>query len=181
MTIHDVKPALRFLAVFLGTYLVLSVSYGLWIESLGSLPDPMTSEVTREVVAVINVFSTEDVTAVRNPLGPTVFVIQGERKVLNVYEGCNGINVMVVFFAFVMAYGGRGARLLWFVPAGFMAIHLANLGRVLWLFWLSAIDARLFYYFHKYLFTAVIYLMVFALWWLWVTRWNGLTKPEHAR
>lgn len=179
MTVAEVKPALRFLGIFLGCYLGLSILYGLWIESLGSLPDPMTTEVSREVTAILRGLGS-DVRFEANPMGPTVFIFDGTRKVLNVFEGCNGLNVMIVFLSFVLAFGGRRQRVLWFVPTGFLVIHLANLGRVLWLFWLSSVNARLFYYFHKYFFTAVIYVIVFVLWWFWVTRWNGTSPAHHA-
>lgn len=179
MKIDEVKPALRFVGIFLGCYLGLSVLYGLWIESLGSIPDFMTREVSREVVDILKTLGVE-ATQQANPLGPTVFIHQGDRKVLNVFEGCNGLNVMIVFLSFVLAYGGKRERVLWFIPAGFVVIHLANLGRILWLFGLSSVNAQLFYYFHKYFFTAVIYVIVFALWWFWVTRWNGKPAERHA-
>jgi exosortase family protein XrtF len=179
MNIAEVKPALRFLGIFLGCYIVLSVLYGFWIESLGKVPDAMTSEVSREVVAILNTLGVE-ASQEPNPSGPTVFVFDGAKKVLNVFEGCNGLNVMIVFLSFVLAYGGRRERVLWFIPAGFLVIHLANLGRILWLFWLSAFNERLFYYFHKYFFTAAIYVIVFMLWWFWVTRWNGTSSVRHA-
>lgn len=179
MRLAEVKPALRFLGIFLGCYLVLSLLYGFWIESLGKAPDFMTSEVSREVVAILRVFNV-NASQQANPDGPTVFVYEDTRKVLNVFEGCNGLNVMIVFLSFVLAYGGHRQRILWFIPAGFLVIHLANLGRILWLFGLSAFNERLFYYFHKYFFTAVIYLIVFVLWWLWVTRWNGKPEERHA-
>lgn len=175
MTFADVKPAVRFLGIFLGCYLGLSILYGLWIESLGSLPDGMTREVSREVAGILKGLGYDAETR-PNPLGPTVFLYLGEEKIINVFEGCNGLNVMIVFLSFVFAFGGSARNIAWFIPAGFLAIHVTNLARVLWLFWLAAVDAKLFYYFHKYLFTAVIYLIVFALWWFWVTRWNGKTS-----
>lgn len=172
MRFEDVKPALRFLGVFLGSYLLLSLLYAYWIESRGGSPDGMTVEVSRQVVGILRLAGV-DARQERNPDGPTVQIFEGPRRVLNVFEGCNGINVMIVFLAFVLAFGGQRARIAWFIPLGFLVIHVANLMRILWLFWLSSIDARLFYYFHKYFFTGVIYVIVFGLWWGWVTKWSA--------
>lgn len=180
MIAESVKPALRFLGVFLVSYIVLSLVYGLWIESLGDTPDAMTREVSREVVDILRTIG-YNATLEQNPSGPTMFLFNGTQKVLNVFEGCNGLNVMIVFVSFVLAFGGVPKRMLLFIVMGFMVIHLANLARILWLFWLSAVDAKLFYYFHKYVFTAVIYVIVFGLWWLWVTRWNGTTREADAK
>ena len=177
MNISEVKPALKFLGIFLGCYFLLSIAYGFWIESMGTRPDPMTGEVSAEVVKLLRVFG-YDVRAEQNPLGPTIFIFQGSKKVLNVFEGCNGLNVMIVFLAFVLAFGGKARNLVWFVPLGLIIIHLTNLARILWLFWLAAWDDRMFYYFHKYLFTAVIYAIVFAMWWLWIRKWNGLNETH---
>lgn len=176
MKFTDVKPAVKFLGIFLGSYLILSMLYGFWIESQGARPDGMTQEVSKEVVAILRAAGVE-ATFRQNPDGPTVHLMRDHTKVLNVFEGCNGLNVVIVFLSFVLAYGGgTPIRLAIFVVAGSLAIHVANLARILWLFWLADVNADLFYYVHKYLFTAVIYILVFAMWWAWITRWS---KPRH--
>ncbi len=172
MKISEVKPARWFVGVFLGSYLIFSIIYGLWISSHGIVPDAMTEEVSREVVGILRWFGV-DASYAQNPDGPTVHVLRDGQKVLNVFEGCNGLNVMIVFFSFVLAYGrATPLRMSGFLLVGSIAIHLANLARILWLFWLADVNADLFYYFHKYLFTAVIYVIVFALWWTWITQWS---------
>ena len=156
MRFEEVKPALRFLGIFLGSYLTLNLLYGVWIESLDKTPDAMTVEVTSEVAMILQKIGYQ-ARIEPNPSGPTVFLLNGKKKVLNMFEGCNGINVAIVFLCFVLAFGGNRTRMIWFIGLGMVAIHLANLGRILWLYWLAAHHPQLFYYFHKYLFTAVIH------------------------
>lgn len=175
MTFREVKPALHFLGIFLGCYLGLSILYGLWIESRGDIADPMTKEVSREVVAILRGLSF-DAHLEPNSTGPTVMIYQGSSKMLNMFEGCNGLNVMIVFVSFVLAFGGRRHSIFWFIPVGMFVIHLSNLGRIFLLYVIAGADARLFYYFHKYFFTAAIYVIVFVLWWLWIKRWNGISS-----
>lgn len=179
MTFNEVKPTLRFLGIFLGTYLTISTLYGLWIESLGTRPDPVTVEVSREVVGLLRIAG-EPATFQVNPNGPTVWVMKENRKVLNVFEGCNGVNVLIVFLGFILAFGGAGKRQVVFLAAGFLIVHVSNLARIIWLYALSSYNEKLFYYFHKYLFTAAIYAVVFLLWWFWVTRWYKAPAAKDA-
>jgi len=171
MKLSGYKPALRFLGYFLGSYFVLNLAYGLWIESLGQRPDAMTYLVGGQSGKVLEWFGYK-ASVVPNPTGPTVRLMDNGQIVLNVFEGCNGVNVFIVFFSFVLAYGGAVRKMLWFVPLGLLAIHVANLARIMFLFWLAGRESHYFYYFHKYLFTAAIYAVVFALWWVWI-KWGN--------
>lgn len=164
----DFRPALRFLATFIGVYVVLNVVYGAWVSSYGTRPDPMTVWVSRQTAGVETTIS-DACNSELNEKGPTVFLRdETGRTVLNVFEGCNGLNVMVVFIAFVLAFGGTAKKMLWFIPAGLVIIHLSNLVRLLFLYYLADTKSHYFYYFHKYFFTGAIYLIVFILWWVWV-------------
>lgn len=167
MNFSDFKPALRFLLIFLSVYFVLNLVYGIWIERLGNQPDRATQWASEHSAAIVNALGW-DAHAVPNPGGPTIRMMNGDRIILNVFEGCNGINVMIVFLAFVLAFGGLLRKMAWFIPMGLMAIHLFNLFRILLLYFLANSNSTYFYYFHKYLFTAVIYGVVFLLWWLWI-------------
>lgn len=167
MKLSDYKPALRFLGYFLGSYFVLNLIYGLWIESLGQHPDAMTHLVSYQSGKILELLGFE-ASVVLSQTGPTVGLMNGGQTVLNVFEGCNGINVFIVFFSFLLAFGGSIKKMLWFIPLGLVVIHLSNLMRILLLFWLAERESHYFYYFHKYLFTAAIYAVVFVLWWIWI-------------
>jgi exosortase family protein XrtF len=170
--LKDFKPALRFLSVFIGAYFVLNLVYGLWIYSLETKPDAMTYWVSQQTAAL------ENCTYEVNHLRPTVFLRDSSGKiVLNIFEGCNGINVMIVFFSFIIAFGGSLMRMLWFIPFGLALIHAFNIVRLLFLYYLAVHHTTYFYYFHKYFFTAVIYILVFALWWVWV-KYLGIRQPD---
>lgn len=170
----ELRPALRFLGIFLGLYLGLNVLYGLWIASYGTEPDPATWLVTKQSSAVLNLFG-EGTTILANPGTPSVAIQLGMRSALNVYEGCNSLNVMIVFVAFIIAFGGNRKKLIWFVPAGIVLIYIINLARVIGLFYVAEYWQRYFYYVHKYAFTGIIYLFVLILWWGWIEKINGIS------
>jgi exosortase family protein XrtF len=177
--LKDFKPSLLFLARFLAVYFVGNVLYGIYIESFGDRPDPVTRWVTSNTSGLLNSLGgTTFVTD--NSAAPTVFIHNNKVTALSVYEGCNGINVMIVFVAFLVAFGGPKKTLAWFLPAGLLIIHGFNLLRIGILYYVSQYMEQYFYFFHKYLFTAVLYAAVFGLWAIWVLRLNNGTRKLSA-
>lgn len=178
--LREFKPALIFLGKFLALYFAGNILYGLYIESYEQEPDGITRLVTAQTSWLLDKFgymtSTGDV-----PNPPKIALKEAGDVVLYVYEGCNGVNVMIVFIAFLFAFGGPVRLLSFFVPAGLLIIHLFNLLRIGLLFFLALNDSRQFYYYHKYFFTATLYLVVFLLWALWVIRFNEKRKIDPAR
>ena len=169
--LKEFKPALIFLGKFLALYFVGNILYGLYVESYDQQPDGITGVVTAQTSWLLNVIGYE--THYGNvPGAPKIALSEAGEVVLNVYEGCNGINVMIVFISFLFAFGGPGKALSIFLPAGLLIIHLFNLLRIALLFVLAINDSRQFYYYHKYFFTAILYVVVFTLWALWVVRFN---------
>ena len=170
----ELKPALRFLGIFLGLYLGLNVLYGLWISSYGTEADPLTWLVTKNGSSILNVLG-EGTNIAANPAQPSVSIQIGFRSVVSVYEGCNSLNVMIVFISFLLAFGGSRKKLAWFLPVGLIVIYGVNLARVVGLFYVAEYWQNYFYYVHKYAFTGIIYLFVLALWWIWIEKINGIS------
>ncbi len=165
----EFKPAIRFLFVFLAIYFVGNIVYGLYIESFGGQADKITLWVGKQSVQFISMFDS-GVTSAPGVDRPTMQLQKGHNTVVNFYEGCNGVNVMIVFVAFIFAFKGTVKAMAWFIPLGSVVIHFFNLIRIGLLFVSAQHNPRLFYYFHKYIFTAFIYAIVFLLWWIWVMK-----------
>jgi len=172
---REFKPALRFVGWFVGLYVVGNLLYGLYVTSCGNTPDAITQAVSRQSAWLLSQLGFE-AGAKANPVGPTVWLQRGRTTVLDVYEGCNGVNVFIVFVAFVVAFGGPRKKLVWFLPLGMLLLHLANLARLVFLYWIALNHAAYFYYVHKYIFTLAIYAVVFVLWMRWIKETNGRKK-----
>jgi len=169
--LKEFKPALTFVGKFLALYFIGNVVYGLYIESCKENPDLITRAVTAQTSSILNTLG-YDTSMDDHPDAPKIALKEAGDVVINVYEGCNGVNVIIVFMAFLFAYGGP-ARILWvFLPLGVLIIHLFNLLRVGLLFYLALSNSSQFYYYHKYFFTAALYIVVFGLWALWVIRYH---------
>lgn len=178
--LSDFKPSLLFLGKFLGIYVLGNVLYGLYIASYQPSPDPVTREVTQQSSWCLN--AAGELTTVRDHAGrASIAIVRDDASVISVFEGCNGINVMIIFVAFVVAFGGPLKKMLWFIPAGLVIIHLVNLLRVGMLYFTAIHFQSYFYYVHKYFFTAILYVIIFILWAIWVIRINKLSVLPKAR
>lgn len=181
----EFKPTILFLVKFFGIYLLFSMLYGLFISKYDSAAspetDPITSYMTVSCGRTANIFGYDSEYIWNDHLNhdeksevtyDSLFL--NGVYAISVEEGCNGINIMILFMAFVVAFGGKLLNTVLFIPAGILFIHLANIGRLLLLALLNVeFGGQAFHFFHKYGFTAVIYLAVFLLWYLWVVKFSG--------
>jgi exosortase family protein XrtF len=173
---NDFKYSFLFLGKFLSVYFCANILYGIFINSYAGQPDPLTYWVTKQTSQVQSMFGVESSIQINKGIKSISMQNNGD-GVINVFEGCNGINVMIVFVAFLVAYGGSSKRMLWFLPLGLFIIHLFNLIRIMFLYAAAQQNTRYFYYIHKYFFTAALYLVVIVLWIVWVAKLSN-TKTK---
>jgi len=167
----EFRPSILFLLKFLGIYLVGNILYGLFIESYKPFPDPITQYVSTNTCSVLNTMGYSTATA-PHPTLPSVIIRNYGNGVITVYEGCNSINVMIVFLAFMLAFGPFSKSKLIFIGLGLVIVYLLNLARVSFLFWVAESTPDYLYFVHKYVFTAIIYFVVLLLWYFWIFRIN---------
>jgi len=168
---QEFKPTIFFLVKFLGIYLVVNLLYGWYVTAWYPNPDPVTSWVSDQSAVILRAVGYE-ASSINHERKPTTLILNDKDAILSVYEGCNGINSGIVFLAFLFAFGTYRKALLWFAPLGILMIHLSNLARIILLFIVSIYLPDHLYFAHKYLFTAWIYLVVFALWIVWVKKFS---------
>ena len=175
-SITEFKPTIFFLVKFIGIYVVTNLLYGIFVTAYNPKPDPVTRMVSEHTSGALQVLGWQ--TETRDDINkPTTQLICDGKSVLAIFEGCNGINVMIIFVAFLIAFGPLNRALLWFIPVGLIILHVMNLVRIGLLFYVSLFIPRFMYFTHKYLFTDVLYVVVFLLWVAWVKKF---TKPKPA-
>jgi exosortase family protein XrtF len=167
----EYRQAIIFIIVFIGLYLLLNTVYGIFIAYYAPDTDPITYMVSNQVATVLSLFH-EHVSAVQIAGQPKVPIQLGLVRVVNVYEGCNSINVMIVFTAFVAAFTSSWRRTIVFWLMGIGIIYIMNIVRVTLLFEVAYYYPDHLYLFHKYLFTGFIYAVVFYLWYVWIKRYR---------
>lgn len=165
--VKEFKPVIYFLLRFLAIYLIGNLAYGLLITYYEPGVDPVTLNVTKQISWLLNLvgYETYVTTVTTKHVADLQTPIQ---TALSIYEGCNGINVWIIFTAFLFAMGPINKKLIYFLIWGSFAIHISNLIRIGLLFFVSVYLPTFWYFTHKYLFTAFIYFVVFTLWIIWV-------------
>jgi exosortase family protein XrtF len=171
MNWKEFKPTIFFLGKFLGIYLVANLAYGWFVTSFEPAADPITAMVTRHSCSAVSLLGWPSST-IAYPSKKTVGIVYENKSIVNVYEGCNSINVMIIFAAFLFSFGPVNKRFWWFLPMGLIIIYGMNLARIGLLFLVSLNMPHYLYFTHKYLFTAFIYGIVFLLWIWWVSQKN---------
>ncbi len=87
--------------------------------------------------------------------------------VVAIERGCNGIEAVIILVAAILAFPAPWRHKLVGLCAGFVAIQLLNIVRIVSLFWLGSWNRVWFDWFHLYLWQALIVLdalIVFLVW-----------------
>jgi exosortase family protein XrtF len=155
---------------FLGAYLLLSLLYSFYLQqSLGSAypPDPITHLVSRQSSALLSDLDYKARVLPMTDYPGMILEVEGQ-PIARIIEGCNAVSIIVLFFAFVIAFRQSVKKTFLFLLSGIVLIYTANVVRI-------ALLAILMYkypdhtdWLHGVLFPALIYGMVFLLWMLWV-------------
>lgn len=172
---HDFKPTIWFIGRFLILYFVLNISYGYYVKAFDPRPDPVTVWVTNQSSLLLSAFGEPTATVIPENRATTTILKDGI-PIVSVFEGCSGLNVMIVFISFLFGFSKADKRFLWFIPVGITLIHLFNLIRITLLYVVTIQMPHALYYSHKYFFTAFIYIAVFIMWYVWVSK---LAKSAH--
>ncbi len=173
MNWREFKPTVLFLMRFMGLYLLSNVLYGLAVTAWAPRADPLTRWVTQQTAWILTQLGWESY-IYDMPTKATVSIVHLGQGIVSVYEGCNGVNVGLIFLSFLVAFGPYRRALIWFSAFGLAVIHLANLSRIGLLFIVSLRFPDFLYFTHKYFFTASIYTLVLLLWLAWIRFFTGV-------
>ncbi len=84
--------------------------------------------------------------------------------VIDISDPCNGLEVYVLYIGFLYCFPGSWQRRLLFIIYGVLSIYLANTLRCGLLAWLNMFHRKWYDFSHHYVFTTLVYLLVFFLW-----------------
>jgi exosortase H (IPTLxxWG-CTERM-specific) len=165
------RRELTFLTVFL---LTLAASFSL--ISLNQVNDHVIEPFTGAIATVSG--------ATLNLLGQNVHmqgtVIRSPRFAVNIKNGCNGVEAMLIFLAAVLAFPApwrsRGIGL----ALGMVAIQIVNLVRVVALFLTGVYLPSLFNASHTVVWQTLVILFSVLLWIYWANRFTEPAAPTPA-
>lgn len=176
------KTVVRFILLFLGSYLLLTFLYSLYLgysENGLYYPDFFTNLVAKQSNAVLQALGYNG--AVKpEPTGPFMGLYINDIFLASVVEGCNAISIIILFVAFIISFAQKFKKTLLFIFAGIALIYAVNILRI------ALLTIALYHYpeytefLHQIVFPAIIYGMVFLLWLFWVRNVSVKTTKTNA-
>ena len=104
-------------------------------------------------------------------------IIRGSRFAVNIRNGCNGVEAMLIFLAAVLAFPAPWRARLLGLALGVVAIQAVNLVRVVALYLTGAYFPSFFDASHTVVWQTVVILFSVMLWILWANRLGAPREP----
>lgn len=147
----------KFFAVLIGAYLLIA-----WSPVNDNVIVPFTAAIARSSGALLNLLG-QDVTV-------TGTVIRGAPFAVNINNGCNGVEAMLILLGSIVAFpASMRARVIGLV-LGAIAVQILNAIRIVTLYLLGAYQPRLFDLFHTAVWQIVIILAAIGFFLVWSAR-----------
>ena len=169
-------PAIRsFLLRALIIFVLWKCIYGFFLEPNRTLDNSLTMKVGGDVAWVLKKLkSSQDYQAEaridekwfegRLYAAPVTRIEYKGKKLMHIADGCNGLELFVLYLGFIFILPASLKRKFAFGIAGIFIIHIINVLRCVGLAFVAIHWRDHFEFAHHYLFKAVVYGIVFLLW-----------------
>lgn len=158
------------------TLFILILGGGFTLISLNSVNDsviePFTAQVAKASGFTLDLIG-QDITM-------TGTIIRGERFAVNIRNGCNGVETMIIFLAAVLAFPAPWKARLVGLALGLLAIQAVNLVRVVALYLTGVYFPEAFDTSHTVVWQTVVILFGVLLWVFWANRFAVPQTSESA-
>lgn len=175
------KPFLLFFIKFIFSYLILTYVYQYYLNQFDIKKneiDGFTKLVTNQVEQLLLLFNS-NVHYELNISQSCFNLYYNDKFVSRIIEGCNALNVIILFISFVIAFSGKILNTVIFIVAGSIIIHILNILRIALLMVSFYNFPEANFILHDVLFPLVIYGAVFILWIIWVNKFSYYASKPH--
>lgn len=174
-------PVRLFLGKALLFYVVWEILYSLFIYDSVFPQQFLTSHVGKYSVSLLNHLGDMSGFTSNNVILNSVYsgdvieefyseIYHNNRKVLNIANACNGLELMVLYIGFIVCIPSKFWRKVKYIVIGLIIIDLINILRCVGLIYLNEYYQTYFDLAHHYLFKAVIYATTFLIWWIFARK-----------
>lgn len=191
-TLADFPPQIKtFLIRSFILFVVWKGLYLLFWSEKRTLDDPLTQMVAKHSVWVLNKFTTvnqftaKPMVAVKNFEGEIQVsrvsrIDRNGKPIMNIADECNGLELFILYFGFLLAMPATIKRKLWFGFGGILIIHAVNVFRCVGLGLLLMNWDTYFDIAHHYIFKIMIYSTIFILWVIFSKNLSFTTSQNEA-
>lgn len=156
-----------FVLRFFLAYGLLSGLYFLYLSLYDNQADGLTV-FTAQIAEKLIDAAGYDARILARPTSSTLDLHLNGQYLARIIEGCNGLSVLILFWAFLWAFSGPARLLGWFAFLGGCSILVVNWLRI------AVLSVALYEYpqhaefLHQLVFPALIYGWIVTLWLVWV-------------
>lgn len=158
--------------------LVWKILYTFWLEPRRILDRPLTYMVAAQTTEIMQIIWPESNYGFKKvekqhkedaqTIIEHVSILKDNKRTITIADNCNGLEIMVLYAAFIICLPGRLKRKISFIIMGIPILHTANLFRCIGLVWLHLYWPGAFDFAHHYLFKIIVYGISFGLWVLYL-------------
>jgi exosortase/archaeosortase family protein len=169
------KPVKLFLGMSLAIAVLWKLIYLFIFMNTRIIDAPLTNHVGNSSAYVLNHFSGLHNFSALNIIDTTIMegqiqitqvskIVHDNKKVLHIADGCNGLELMVLYSGFILCFPSSRERKMWYILFGVLMIDLFNILRCSLLGFIKEYYHPYFYISHHFLFKAVVYAVIVILW-----------------
>ncbi len=154
-----------FVAILGGGFTLISVN---WVND--HVIEPFTGAIATTSRVALNVLGQQ--------VQQTGTVLTSPRFAVNIRNGCNGVEALIIFLAAVLSFPATWRSRAVGLLLGTIAIQLINLVRVVALFLTGAYLPKLFESSHTVIWQTIVILCAVLLWIFWANRYAIRPEPS---
>lgn len=170
-TFLDKKLLFIFLKAF-ALYLIWYLVYQLWLLPAGKFDPWMNESVAYGGWLFVRALGYDGCIEGTNICVNIVSTVK-------VNTGCNGFEIYCIFAGFIIIFSGKFWKTFIYIIIGVIILYISNILRV----GMLAIDhykrLDMFQFNHKFTYVVMVYSLVFALWYYWITKFS-IEKNENS-
>ena len=164
---------------FLGLALTIAISwkfiYHVFLMNPRTLDGPLTNHVGNSSAFLLNQFSGMHQFTALNCIDTSYMegqiqmscvskIVHNNHKVLHIADGCNGLELIILYAGFIFCFPSSKKRKLFFVLAGLTLIDALNILRCSCLGFIKEYYHPYFTISHHFIFKAIVYALIVFLW-----------------
>lgn len=148
-------------------FLVWKIAYHSILQPLRIIDKPLTDFTTFKTIQLYNYLNKHDslyyVQNIQSTRG--TIILKNNKKVIGVDDGCNALELMVIYIAFILCIpNNKFKKQLSYITGGTLLIFLLNILRCYLLIYIHFEYPQVMDIAHHYFFNITVYAVIFFLW-----------------
>lgn len=175
----SLSPATRFILKSVFCVALWRIIYVFILQPIRFPDKILTLFIGKGTIIFVNLFSKSGPTkayCIESRYRPEVMLVRDNHSILRIGDACNGLELMLIYAGVIALLPGKTNNKVFHISFGFVALLLTNMLRCAGLEWVYEFYRPLFETTHHYLFTLVMYVIIFYGWVLYINKLKNNAK-----